>query len=485
MKRLSDILPIGISPATDLNEVAILGVTADSRQVKAGYVFVAVKGAHSDGHQFIDKAVANGATIIIGEEDIPEPGTPYIKVNDSAEALGVISHHFYGDPTKHIKLIGITGTNGKTSSATLSYHLLKELGFKTGLISTIENRINESVIPSTHTTPDPVQLNALLAQMVEAGCDYAFMEVSSHAAHQKRIAGLYFTGGVFTNITHDHMDYHKTFDEYIKAKKSFFDGLDKNAFALVNADDKRSDVMLQNCKAKKAKFSVKANADFTARIKENIITGLVLQIDGTEFHSLLPGEFNAWNLLTVYATGRMLGFDKNEVLTALSKLKPVEGRFDVVYSSNDFITGVIDYAHTPDAVEKLLSTVKSMMKKEQQLIAIVGCGGDRDKTKRPVMANVAAQLSDKLILTSDNPRSEDPEIILNEMENGLNEELKQKSVSIVNRKEAIKTAVMFAQKNDVICLAGKGHEKYQEIKGVKYPFDDKQLLIETFKTLRR
>ncbi len=478
-------MPIGVSPSGEINELAISGVTADSRQVKEGFVFIAVKGAHTDGHQFIDKAVANGATIIIGEEDIQSPGTPYIKVNDSAEALGVISHHFYGDPTKQLKLIGITGTNGKTSSATLSYNLLKALGFKTGLISTIENRIQNTVIPSTHTTPDPVQLNALLAQMVEAGCEYVFMEVSSHAAHQKRIAGLYFTGGVFTNITHDHLDYHKTFDEYIKAKKSFFDGLEKNAFALVNADDKRSDVMLQNCKAKHATFSVKSNGDFTARIKENLITGLVLQIDGTEFHSHLPGEFNAWNLLTVYAIGRMLGFEKNEVLTALSNLKPVEGRFDVVYSQNDFITGVIDYAHTPDAVEKLLSTVKSMLKKDQQLIAVVGCGGDRDKSKRPVMAKVAAAISDKVILTSDNPRSEDPETILQEMENGLEGTFKQKSVSIVNRKEAIKTAVMFAKKNDVICLAGKGHEKYQEIKGIKYPFDDKQILVETFKTLDR
>lgn len=463
----------------------ILGITADSRQVKEGYVFIAVKGVNTDGHQFIDKAVANGASIIIGEEEINSASTPYLKVKDSAEALGVMSHHFYGDPTKQIKLIGITGTNGKTSSATLSYNLLKALGYKTGLISTIENRIHEKVIPSTHTTPDPVQLNALLADMVEAGCEYAFMEVSSHAAHQKRIAGLYFTGGVFTNITHDHLDYHKTFDEYIKAKKSFFDGLDKNAFALVNADDKRSDVMLQNCKAKHATFSIKSSGDFTARIKENLITGLVLQIDGTEFHSQLPGEFNAWNLLTVYSIGRMLGFEKNEVLTALSKLKPVEGRFDVVYSPKDFITGVIDYAHTPDAVEKLLSTVKSMLKKEQQLIAIVGCGGDRDKSKRPLMAKAAGSLSDKLILTSDNPRSEEPENILNEMEVGLDNELKQRSISIVNRKEAIKTAVMFAKKNDVICLAGKGHEKYQEIKGVKYPFDDKQILIETFKTLGR
>ncbi len=485
MKTINDILPKGILQQADFSAIEVTGITADSRQVKAGYLFIAVRGTNSDGHQFISNAIANGASFIIGEEDIQSAGKPYFKVADAAAALGEISHLFYDNPTNHLKLIGITGTNGKTSTATLCYKLMRALGFKAGLISTIENRINEKIIPSTHTTPDPVQLNALLAQMVEAGCDYVFMEVSSHAAHQRRIAGLHFTGGVFTNITHDHLDYHKTFEEYIKAKKLFFDGLEKDAFALVNADDKRSGFMLQNCKAKHYTFSVKGNGNFTARIKENAITGLLLNLDGEEFHSHLPGAYNAWNLLMVYAIARLLQFEKKEVLTALSKLTPVEGRFDVVYAPHHHITGVIDYAHTPDAIEKLLSTVRSMLKKEQQLIAVVGCGGDRDKSKRPVMAQVAAELSDKLIITSDNPRSEEPELIIQEMENGLTDELRSKSVSIVNRKEAIKTAVMLAKKMDVICVAGKGHEKYQEIKGVKYPFDDKQILIETFKTLGR
>jgi len=476
-------LPKGFFPP-EFSDVEIKGITADSRHVKPGYLFVAVRGTNTDGHEFIDKALQNGASIIIGENDM-QPGSPYIKVQDAAETLGVVSHHFYGDPTKYIKLVGITGTNGKTSTATLSYNLFKALGFKTGLISTIENRIHDEVIPSTHTTPDPVQLNALIANMVEQGCTYAFMEVSSHAAHQKRIAGLHFTGGVFTNITHDHLDYHRTFQEYINAKKSFFDGLDKDAFALVNADDQRSNYMLQNCRATHHTFSVRGAADFTARIKENAITGLVMNLDGQEFHSRLPGEFNTWNLLGAYAIARLLGFEKQEVLTALSKLNPVEGRFDVVYSGNDFITGVIDYAHTPDAVEKLLSTVRSMLKKDQHLIAVLGCGGNRDKSKRPVMAKVAADLSDKVILTSDNPRNEDPETIIHEMEGGLDDENKYKAISIVNRKEAIKTAVMLSKKHDVICVAGKGHEKYQEINGVKHPFDDKQILIETFKTLGR
>lgn len=489
MKQLSQIVQVLSSAKTDgldINNIEILGITADSRQVKPGYLFVALKGTAVDGHQFIQKAIDMGAVAVIAENSngVTSP-QQIIIVNNAAEALGKLAHAFYDFPSTQLKLIGITGTNGKTTTATLAYHLFRDLGFKTGLISTVANKIQDVVIPSTHTTPDPVQLNELLAKMVDAGCDYVFMEVSSHAAHQQRIAGLAFAGGVFTNITHDHLDYHKTFDQYIKAKKMFFDGLPKSAFALVNVDDKRGEVMVQNCSAKHYTFSVKGAANFTARIKENALTGLVLNIEGTEFHSNLLGEFNAWNLLTVYAIGILLGFNKNEVLTALSKQQPVEGRFDIIYSGKDAITGVVDYAHTPDAVEKLLSTVRSMLKKEQQIITVVGCGGDRDKTKRPIMAKVAATLSDKVMLTADNPRSEQPETIIHEMEAGVTGDLVKKCISIIDRKEAIKTAVMLAKPGDVICIAGKGHEKYQEIKGVKYPFDDKQVLSETFKTQSR
>lgn len=485
MKTLNTILT-ALGDVAVANDINIAGITSDSRKVKPGFVFVAVKGSTVDGHQFINKAFESGAVAVIAENNnnVSAAGQVII-VKNAAEALGKLAHAYYDYPSTQLKLVGITGTNGKTTTATLAYHLLRDLGFKVGLISTVENKINDEIIPSTHTTPDPVQLNGLLSKMVEACCDYVFMEVSSHAAHQHRIAGLVFAGGVFTNITHDHLDYHKTFDHYIRSKKMFFDGLPKSAFALVNLDDKRGEVMLQNCAATHYTFSVRGPANFKAQIKENLITGLVLNIDGTEFHSNLLGEFNAWNLLTVYAIGILLGFEKNEVLTALSNQKPVEGRFDIVYSGNDMITGVIDYAHTPDAVEKLLSTVRSMLKKEQQLITVVGCGGDRDKTKRPVMAKVAAGLSDKTILTSDNPRSEQPEEIIKEMEAGVASELIRKCLSITDRKEAIKTAVMLAKPGDVICVAGKGHEKYQEIKGVKYPFDDKQILSETFKTLSR
>lgn len=489
MKLLKDILSVLASPKVNnsaINNLSIVGITADSRRVQPGFLFVAVKGTTVDGHQFINGAYEAGAAAVVAENNENVSGElPLILVDNAADALGKLAHAFYDFPSRELKLIGITGTNGKTTTATLAYHLFRDLGFKTGLISTVANKIHDVVIPSTHTTPDPVQLNALLAQMVDAGCDYAFMEVSSHAAHQHRISGLEFAGGVFTNITHDHLDYHKTFDQYIKAKKMFFDGLSSSAFALVNIDDKRGAVMLQNCVAKHVTFSVKGAADFTARIKENAITGLLLNLDGEEFHSNLLGEFNAWNLLTVYAIGILLGFSKSEVLTALSKQQPVEGRFDILYSNADSITGVIDYAHTPDAVEKLLSTVRSMLKKNQQIITVVGCGGDRDKTKRPIMAKVATTLSDKVILTSDNPRSEIPEVIISEMNAGVPIDQANKCLSITDRKEAIKTAVMLAKVGDVICVAGKGHEKYQEIRGVKHPFDDKQVLSETFKTLLR
>ncbi|MFN0275014.1 MAG: UDP-N-acetylmuramoyl-L-alanyl-D-glutamate--2,6-diaminopimelate ligase [Chitinophagales bacterium] len=488
MKKLNDILSgIQFTAVSGDRNISIHSITADSRNVEDGSLFVAVKGTNADGHDFIETAIQNNAAAIFCEKEFSgdRKNTVIISVKDSSASLGIAAHNFFSQPSHQLKLIGVTGTNGKTTTATLLYELFEKLGFRTGLLSTVVNQIHKTSVSATHTTPDPVQLNKLLAEMVSAGCDYVFMEVSSHAAHQRRIAGLHFSGAVFTNISHDHLDYHKTFDEYIAAKKSFFDGLGSEAFALINTDDKRGNVMLQNCKASKHTYSVKGNGDFTCRINENNITGLVLHIDGTEFHTSLVGEFNTWNILAVYATARLLGFDKQQVLTTLSKLSPVEGRFDVVYSTQDTLTGVIDYAHTPDAVEKVLTTLRSSIKSSQKIITVIGCGGDRDKTKRPVMARVAAKLSDKAILTSDNPRSEIPEVIIAEMQNGIDNDLEKKVIAITDRREAIKTAVMLAQKSDVILVAGKGHEKYQEIKGVKYPFDDKQILTENFKTLSR
>lgn len=488
MKELNHILDgVQIVAKFGNSTCNVVSVSADSRKVLPGSIFIAVKGYQTDGHQFIPAAIANGAVCIVAESDpeITPESICWITVKNSAHALGVISHNFYDKPTTRLKLTGITGTNGKTSVATLCYLITEACGYKSGLISTVENKIHDAVIPATHTTPDPVQLNALLADMVHAGCTHAFMEVSSHAAHQQRIAGLQFAAGVFTNITHDHLDYHRTFDNYIAAKKSFFDSLPANAFALVNTDDKRGAVMVQNCNAKKYTYALKADADYRCRILENNLTGLVLQLNNSELHTRLAGAFNAWNITAAFAITTLLGFDKEEVLNVLSVLPPVEGRFDTVHSSKEKIACVIDYAHTPDAVEKILSTIRDAVKSKSKIITVIGCGGDRDKTKRPLMAKAAAQLSDKVILTSDNPRSEDPEVIIREMESGLNGDLISKSLSITDRKAAIKTAVMLAVENDVILLAGKGHEKYQEILGVKYPFDDKQIVQETFKTLGR
>lgn len=487
MTRLQTILsalPQARLSGADATEMEIRGITADSRRVEQDFVFVAVKGTAVDGHDFIPKAIASGATVVVGEAALALPEQiVYVQVPNAAEALGILAHAYYGYPSRKLKLVGITGTNGKTTTATLCFHVIQDLGAKAGLISTVENKIGAEVIPSTHTTPDPVQLNQLLARMADAGCTHVFMEVSSHAAHQHRIAGLQFAGGVFTNITHDHLDYHKTFDQYIAAKKMFFDMLPKDAFALVNVDDRRGMVMLQNCHATPYTYSVKGHGTYMARIRENVITGLVLQLDGAEFHSLLLGEFNAWNILCVYAIGRLLGYPKDQVLTVLSAQQPVEGRFDVIYAEERKLTGIVDYAHTPDAVEKLLSTVRSMLKKDQKMLTVVGCGGDRDRAKRPVMAATAAKLSDRVLLTSDNPRSEEPDAIIREMESGLSAAARAISLSITDRKEAIRTAVMLAQTGDVICVVGKGHEKYQEIKGVKYPFDDKAVLRETFKSI--
>ncbi len=473
---------ISITKIIGTTDLSINHLVFDSRKVKAADVFVAVRGHALDGHQFIDKAIRNGASVIVLEQlpaTIAEK-TTYLLVDNSAEALGQMATSFYGHPSQQLKLIGITGTNGKTTTATLLFDLFTSMGYKVGLLSTVANRIAEETIPSTHTTPDAVGLNALLSQMVEAGCDYAFMEVSSHAIHQRRIAGITFAGGVFTNLTHDHLDYHGTFRDYIYAKKQFFDDLPKAAFALTNIDDKQGEVMVQNTKAKIAKYSLRRLTDYKARIIDNSLTGLHLELNEVEFFSRLIGGFNAYNLLAVYATADLLGMDEMEILTKMSDLQSAEGRFEYLIHPTTFVYAIVDYAHTPDALEKVLSTLKKLRRSKEQILTVVGCGGDRDKRKRPIMAKVAVQYSDQVILTSDNPRSEDPDTIIQEMEEGIPSEDKNKVLSITNRAQAIRTACKLARPGDFVLVAGKGHEKYQEIKGVKYPFDDQQIIKEIF-----
>jgi UDP-N-acetylmuramoyl-L-alanyl-D-glutamate--2,6-diaminopimelate ligase len=482
MRYLSDILT-GL-PFTELQgaaDVEISAVVFDSRKVVPGCLFVAVKGTQVDGHNYIEKAITDGAVAIICEE---LPGHTVVEVNflmvaDSAVALGIVSANFYDNPSKKLKLVGVTGTNGKTTIATLLYQLFRDLGYKCGLLSTVENQINGKVIPSTHTTPDQVELNRLLDEMVAQGCDYCFMEVSSHAVAQHRIEGLVFAGGIFSNLTHDHLDYHKTFDAYLKAKKGFFDGLPKSAFALTNADDRNGNVMLQNTKAHKKTYGLKSMADFKAKVLENQFGGLLLLVDNDEVWFKMVGSFNAYNLMAVFAAAMLLEQDRAKVLTSLSKLSGAEGRFDYMIAPNKVI-GIVDYAHTPDAVQNVLSTVKDIRKGTEKVITVIGCGGDRDKTKRPVMAKVACDWSDKVILTSDNPRTEDPAQIIKDMEAGVPVTAQRKTVSIADRREAIKTACMLAQPGDIIVLAGKGHEKYQEINGVKNHFDDKEELLNQF-----
>jgi UDP-N-acetylmuramoyl-L-alanyl-D-glutamate--2,6-diaminopimelate ligase len=483
LKNLSQILrgvkTQQIQGDTDKN---IAKIIFDSRKAEKDCLFVAVRGTQVDGHNFISQVIEKGATAIICEE-IPqntEGGVTYIKVKDSALVLGLIASNFYNNPSKKLKLIGVTGTNGKTTTATLLYDLFTGLGYKCGLISTVEYRIAGRVVPSTHTTPDQIALNSFINDMVIEGCDYAFMEVSSHAIHQNRVAGLHFVGGLFSNITHDHLDYHKTFEEYIKAKKKFFDDLPKTAFALTNNDDKNGKVMLQNTKAQKASYALKKVADFKAKILDNSILGLQMLIDGQEFHARMIGEFNAYNLLAVYATAVLLGMDKTEVLTILSNLKGAEGRFDYVHDVKRDVIGIVDYAHTPDALENVLETIHILRKQGQRIITLTGAGGDRDPVKRKFMGKIGATMSDLLILTSDNPRSEDPLSIITQMKSELTHELMIKVLEIPDRRQAIKTAVKLAQRGDIILLAGKGHEKYQEIKGVKLPFDDKQELMVSF-----
>ncbi|MFP5043039.1 UDP-N-acetylmuramoyl-L-alanyl-D-glutamate--2,6-diaminopimelate ligase [Parasediminibacterium sp. JCM 36343] len=459
-------------------------IAIDSRKATKDCVFVAITGVQSDGHLFIEQAVAAGAVAVVCET-MPftkQSGVTYIEVKDASEAVAIMAHHFYGQPSEKVKLVGVTGTNGKTTIATVLFKLFTQMGYTCGLISTVQNQIGTTIIPATHTTPDAVSLNALLQRMVNEGCSHVFMECSSHAIHQKRIAGLHFTGALFSNITHDHLDYHKTFDEYIKVKKKFFDDLPSTAFAITNADDKRGMVMLQNTHARKYTYSLKTIADFKGKILDNALTGLQMLVNETEVHFQLIGEFNAYNLLAVYGAAICLGEEKLEVLTALSMLTGAEGRFDYLISSK-FIVGIVDYAHTPDALENVLSTIKKLRKGHEQIITVVGCGGDRDKTKRPIMAQMACTLSDRVILTSDNPRSEEIADILKDMEAGLDSAAKRKYISISDRKEAIKTAVSLANEEDIILVAGKGHEKYQDIKGVKYPFDDKEVLRETFEIL--
>lgn len=473
---------VAVSGTTD---VVVSGVQIDSRKVSNRSVFVAVRGVAVDGHQYIDKAIDLGAVAVVCEE-VPaqkRDDVTYVQVASSAEAAGILAHNFYGQPSAKLKLVGVTGTNGKTTIATLLYKLFNALGYQCGLISTVENMIAGKVVPSTHTTPDAVSLNELLKQMVEEGCEYAFMEVSSHAVHQRRIAGLEFAGALFSNITHDHLDYHKTFDEYIKAKKGFFDGLSANAFAITNIDDKRGAVMLQNTAAKKLTYSLRTVADFKGKILENSLAGLVMTINEQEVHFRLIGEFNAYNLLAVYGAAVSLGENKQDVLQCLSNVSGAEGRFDYSVSPKEKVIAIVDYAHTPDALINVLATIKKLRQGNEQVITVVGCGGDRDKTKRPVMGEVACEHSDKVIFTSDNPRTEDPVQILADMEEGLPVSARRKFISIADRKQAIKTAISMAGPEDIVLVAGKGHEKYQEINGVKHHFDDKEVVQEMFELL--
>ncbi|MEQ1677738.1 MAG: UDP-N-acetylmuramoyl-L-alanyl-D-glutamate--2,6-diaminopimelate ligase [Chitinophagaceae bacterium] len=468
------------STSVELNDVQI-----DSRKVRSGSAFVAVKGAAADGHQFIEKAIENGATVIVCEEmpGSKKEGVVYVQAENSAAAAGYMAHNFFGRPSEKVKLVGVTGTNGKTTIATLLYKLFTRLGYKCGLLSTVENQIGGKTVPATHTTPDAVSLNQLLGQMVAEGCTHVFMETSSHAVHQHRVTGLEYAGGIFSNITHDHLDYHKTFDEYTRVKKAFFDSLGSAAFAISNADDKRGTVMLQNTNAKKYYYSLKTVADFKGKILDNSLGGLMMTVNDVEVHFRLIGEFNAYNLLAVYGAAVCLGEDKQEVLTALSLLTGAEGRFDYMVSAKDKVIAIVDYAHTPDALLNVLATIKKLKKGFEQVITVVGCGGDRDKTKRPLMAEAACEYSDKAIFTSDNPRSEDPAQIIKDMEEGLSAAARRKYISIVDRKEAIKTAISLAKPEDIILVAGKGHEKYQEIKGVRNHFDDKEIVREMFELL--
>jgi UDP-N-acetylmuramoyl-L-alanyl-D-glutamate--2,6-diaminopimelate ligase len=486
MTLLKDILKdVHVEQMTGSEQTPVGAICIDSRMVKAGDCLIAIKGVNSDGHQYISSAITAGASVIICEvlPSTQNTDITFVRVKDSSLAAGYIAHAFYGYVTRNIKLVGVTGTNGKTTISTLLFHLFSALGYHCGLISTVQYQIGDKVLPSSHTTPDVIQLNRLLKEMSDAGCTQVFMECSSHAIHQQRIAGLHFTGALFSNITHDHLDYHGSFDEYIRVKKLYFDLLDKDVFAISNLDDKRGEVMLQNTKAKKFYYSLKTAASFKGKIIENGLNGLHMLINEDEVHFRMMGVFNAYNLLAVYGAAVCMGEETHHVLQVLSALKGAEGRYDVIRSVRQNILGVVDYAHTPDALENILKSLLQLRKGSEQIITVIGCGGDRDKTKRPLMGQVAAEMSDRALFTSDNPRSEDPQVILDEMQTELTSASRRKVLVISDRKEAIKTAVMLAEKGDVVLVAGKGHEKYQEIKGVRYDFDDKKVLSECFELL--
>ena len=475
---LKNIKPSVIEGNTDIE---ISGVNIDSRKIREGHLFVAMRGTQVDGHKFIDKALKSGAKAVLCEEfpQDKKDGICYILVDSTEDAVGKVATLFYGDPSKHLKLVGVTGTNGKTTIATLLYNMFRKFGYKVGLLSTVCNYIDDRAVPADHTTPDPIELNELLSEMVKAGCEYAFMECSSHAIHQKRIGGLRFTGGIFTNLTRGHLDYHKTFENYRNAKKAFFDGLPKTAFAITNADDRNGMVMVQNTKATIKTYSTCQMADFRARIIEMHFAGMYLDIDGHEVGVQFIGKFNVSNLLAVYAAARMLGKQPEEILVAMSTLHSVSGRLEPIQSPDGY-TAIVDYAHTPDALENVLNAIHEVLNGKGKVITVCGAGGNRDKGKRPLMAQEAVRQSDRVIITSDNPRFEEPQEIINDMVAGLNKDEMKKLITITDRKEAIKTACMMAQKGDVILVAGKGHENYQEIKGVKHHFDDKEVLHEIF-----
>ncbi len=458
-------------------EAEITGVNIDSRRIQPGHLFVAIKGTQTDGHVYIPKAIELGAVAILCE-DMPaekKEGITYVQVDSTEDTVGKVATIFYGDPSKKLKLVGVTGTNGKTTIATLLYNMFRKFGHKCGLLSTVCNYIEDEAIPADHTTPDPIELNELLGRMVDAGCEYAFMECSSHAIAQKRIGGLKFVGGIFTNLTRDHLDYHKTFENYRNAKKAFFDGLPKDAFAITNADDKNGMVMVQNTKATVKTYSVRSMADFKAKIIECHFEGMYLDIDGREVGVQFIGKFNVSNLLAVYGAAVMLGKKPEDILVVMSTLHSVSGRLEPIRSKRGY-TAIVDYAHTPDALENVLNAIHEVLEGKGHVITVCGAGGNRDKGKRPLMAQEAVKQSDKVIITSDNPRFEEPQDIINDMMAGLNVQQKKKVLTITDRKEAIRTACMMAQKDDVVLVAGKGHENYQEIKGVKHHFDDKEVI---------
>ncbi len=484
MRNLPDILnKIEVVKIVGDPQIQVRAIEFDSRKVLSDTLFVAVKGYQADGHVFIEKAIAAEASVVVCEvmPDKMSDDITYVQVADSAQALGQLASNFYHNPSDKLKLVGVTGTNGKTTTVTLLYQMFLKLGYKAGLLSTIRNYVHTREVESTHTTPDPVQLNRLLADMLEAGCDYCFMEVSSHALHQKRVAGLKFSGAVFTNITQDHLDYHKTFADYIKAKKLFFDNLENDAFALVNVDDKNGQVMIQNTKASKNTMALKSVANFKGRVLESHIDGMLVAFDNTEIWTRFIGGFNAYNLLSVYAVSLLLNQKRDEIITVLSSLESVDGRFQYLKSKSGKLA-IVDYAHTPDALQNVLTTINEIIENNGKIISVVGAGGNRDKTKRPLMAAVAANMSNQVILTSDNPRNEKPEDIIDDMKAGVLPPLNNKLLSITNRREAIKTACALAQPGDIVLVAGKGHETYQEIDGVKHHFDDREVINEIFES---